>query len=65
MTVIESLSKGVPVISSTAGAVPEILDVPGRFGDSPQGSACNELYEYEAALNKCVCVCVCVCVRAR
>jgi glycosyltransferase involved in cell wall biosynthesis len=57
MTVIESLSKGVPVIASTAGAVPEILDVEGRHGFSNQGAACNELYEYEAALNKCV-VCV-------
>jgi glycosyltransferase involved in cell wall biosynthesis len=56
MTVIESLSKGVPVIASTAGAVPEILDVEGRHGYSNQGAACNELYEYEAALNKCVIV---------
>ena len=64
MPVIESLSKGVPVISSTAGAVPEILDVPGRFGDSQQGSACNELYEYEAALNKCVGAAAAACARA-
>ena len=51
MTVIESLSKGVPVIASTAGAVPEILDVPGRHGTSPYGAACNTMEEYEAALN--------------
>ncbi len=51
MTVIESLSKGVPVIASTAGAVPEILDVPGRHGVSPYGAACDTLEEYEAALN--------------
>lgn len=54
MTVIESLSKGVPVIASTSGAVPEILDVPGRKGYSPYGAACDTLDEYEAALNKCV-----------
>ena len=51
MTVIESLSKGVPVIASTAGAVPEILDVPGRHGTSPYGAACDTMEEYEAALN--------------
>ena len=51
MTVIESLSKGVPVIASTAGAVPEILDVPGRHGTSPYGAACDTIEEYEAALN--------------
>jgi hypothetical protein len=51
MTVIESLSKGVPVIASTAGAVPEILAVPGRHGASPYGAACNTMEEYEAALN--------------
>ena len=51
MTVIESLSKGVPVIASTAGAVPEILAVPGRHGTSPYGAACDTMEEYEAALN--------------
>jgi len=54
MTVIESLSKGVPVIASTAGAVPEILDVPGRHGFSPYGAACNTMEEYEEALKRFV-----------
>ncbi len=50
LTVIEALSKGVPVITSTAGAPPEILEVPGRHGVSPYGAACNTLDEYEAAM---------------
>jgi len=45
MTVIESLSKGVPVIASTNGAVPEILDVRGkggsRAGRSRYGVTCE------------------------
>jgi glycosyltransferase involved in cell wall biosynthesis len=41
MTVIESLSKGVPVIASTNGAVPEILAVEGRKGVSPYGTTCE------------------------
>lgn len=41
MTVIESLSKGVPVIASTNGAVPEILDIEGRRGVSPYGTTCE------------------------
>lgn len=41
MTVIESLSKGVPVIASTNGAVPEILAVPGRVGYSRYGTCCQ------------------------
>ena len=54
MTVIESLSKGVPVIASTWGAPAEILDVPNRRGMSPYGAACETFEEYEAALNMCV-----------
>ena len=54
MTVIESLSKGVPVIASTSGAVPEILDVRGRLGYSAYGAACDTLAEYDAALLKFV-----------
>jgi glycosyltransferase involved in cell wall biosynthesis len=50
LTVIEALSKGVPVITSTAGAPPEILEVPGRHGVSPYGAACDSLDEYEAAM---------------
>jgi glycosyltransferase involved in cell wall biosynthesis len=50
LTVIEALSKGVPVITSTAGAPPEILEVPGRHGVSPYGAACATIDEYEAAL---------------
>ena len=41
MTVIESLSKGVPVIASTNGAVPEILAVEGRVGYSRYGTCCQ------------------------
>ena len=50
LTVIEALSKGVPVITSTAGAPPEILEVPGRHGVSPYGAACETMDEYEAAM---------------
>ena len=50
LTVIEALSKGVPVITSTAGAPPEILEVPGRRGTSPYGAACETMDEYETAL---------------
>jgi glycosyltransferase involved in cell wall biosynthesis len=43
LTVIESLSKGVPVIASMNGAVPEILAIPGpeRNGVSPYGTTCG------------------------
>ena len=43
LTVIESISKGVPVIASTSGAVPELLDIPGpgRVGTSELGSTCE------------------------
>lgn len=52
MTVIESLSKGVPVIASTNGAVPEILgtaDMPNRAGVSTYGATCRTLEEYLTA----------------
>ena len=60
MTVIESLSKGVPVIASINGAVPEILDIRTEdgqradLGSSPYGHTCKTLFDYEFALNKCV-----------
>ena len=43
LTIIESLSKGVPVIASTSGAVPEILGIsgPGRAGASALGATCE------------------------
>jgi glycosyltransferase involved in cell wall biosynthesis len=50
LTVIEALSKGVPVITSTAGAPAEILGVPGRHGTVEVGAACATLDEYDAAL---------------
>ena len=50
LTVIEALSKGVPVITSTAGAPAEILEIPGRLGIGPVGAACNSLEEYETAM---------------
>ena len=50
LTVIEALSKGVPVITSTAGAPAEILGVPGRHGTVEVGAACDTLDEYDAAL---------------
>jgi hypothetical protein len=52
LTVIESLSKGVPVIASTNGAVPEILDVPGRVGVSPYGTTCRDIECYVAAADR-------------
>jgi glycosyltransferase involved in cell wall biosynthesis len=48
MTVIESLSKGVPVIASNNGAVPEILNIEGRdSGVSPYGATCEGEHNYE------------------
>jgi glycosyltransferase involved in cell wall biosynthesis len=48
MTVIESLSKGVPVIASNNGAVPEILNIQGRdSGVSPYGATCEGEYNYD------------------
>ncbi len=52
LTVIEALSKGVPVITSTAGAPAEILGVPGRHGIVDVGAACETIDEYELALQK-------------
>lgn len=54
MTVIEALSKGVPVISSTSGAVPELIGRPYgtvRRGDTPVGTACESIDDYLAALD--------------
>ena len=48
MTVIESLSKGVPVIASNNGAVPEILSIEGRdSGVSAYGATCEGEYNYD------------------
>ena len=52
LTVIEALSKGVPVITSTAGAPAEILGVPGRHGIVEVGAACSSIEEYDLALRK-------------
>ena len=58
MTVIEALSKGVPVIASVNGAVPEILDIrdaQGKRADngsSPYGHTCIDLNDYDIALKK-------------
>jgi glycosyltransferase involved in cell wall biosynthesis len=53
LTVIEALAKGVPVITSTAGAPAEILGVPGRHGVvEGLGAACDTLEEYQAALER-------------
>lgn len=52
MTVIEALSKGVPVITSTFGAPADILRIPGRKGFSPYGAACNHMWEYAEAAER-------------
>jgi len=51
LTVVEALSKGVPVITSTAGAPAEILEIPGRHGIGAVGAACDTIEEYEAAMH--------------
>jgi glycosyltransferase involved in cell wall biosynthesis len=52
LTVIEALSKGVPVIASTAGAPAELLGVPGRHGIVEVGAACATIDEYQLALER-------------
>lgn len=52
MTVIEALSKGVPVITSTFGAPADILRIPGRKGFSPYGAACQHMWEYKEAADR-------------